>query len=66
MLIASENLQAAGVTAIVGSCLNYLMGNYAANASSTTMYTLTTGSLGGLARIDTDFYSYEYTYDMAL
>ncbi|TFY71359.1 hypothetical protein EVG20_g1660 [Dentipellis fragilis] len=52
---------AKGVTNIVQSSLNFLFGNYAANSSSTTMYTLTTGSLGGLARIDTDFYSYEYT-----
>ncbi|TFY66384.1 hypothetical protein EVG20_g4706 [Dentipellis fragilis] len=52
---------AKGVTNIVNSCLGFLFGNYAANASSTTMYTLTTGSLGGLARIDTDLYSYEYT-----
>ncbi|KDQ51043.1 hypothetical protein JAAARDRAFT_541243, partial [Jaapia argillacea MUCL 33604] len=50
-----------GVNTIVGSALGYLLGNYSANASSTTIYALTTGELGGLCRIDADFYSYEYT-----
>ncbi|TFY76622.1 hypothetical protein EWM64_g7392 [Hericium alpestre] len=51
----------AGITNIVTSSMNFLLGNYSANQSSTTMYTLSTGELGGLVRIDTDFYSYEYT-----
>jgi hypothetical protein len=40
--------------------LDVLFGNYSANKSALTTYAITTGSLGGVARIDADFFSYEY------
>lgn len=40
--------------------MDALFGSYAANKYSLTTYAITTGKLGGVARIDTDFFSYEF------
>ncbi|EGO00529.1 hypothetical protein SERLA73DRAFT_133452, partial [Serpula lacrymans var. lacrymans S7.3] len=37
-----------GITKIAGSALDILFGNYSANQSSTSTYTISTGSLGGV------------------
>ncbi|KDQ61349.1 hypothetical protein JAAARDRAFT_88452, partial [Jaapia argillacea MUCL 33604] len=52
---------AKGVNDIIVGNLTKLLGSYAGNTSATTTYALTTGELGGLCRIDADFYSYEFT-----
>lgn len=43
------------------SCFSALFGTYSANQAQKTVYAITTGELGGVARVDADFYSYEYT-----
>jgi hypothetical protein len=53
-------IQVDGLAKIATSCLEVLFGSYSANQSSTTTYAISTGSLGGVARIDADFYSYQY------
>ncbi|KLO12266.1 hypothetical protein SCHPADRAFT_829768 [Schizopora paradoxa] len=52
-----------GLAKIATSCFSALFGTYSANQSQKTVYAITTGELGGVSRIDADFYSYEYTSD---
>jgi hypothetical protein len=60
MTCTESFIQADGLAKIATSCLEALFGSYAANQSATTTYAISTGSLGGVARIDADFYSYQY------
>ncbi|KLO12265.1 hypothetical protein SCHPADRAFT_929347 [Schizopora paradoxa] len=41
-----------GLNKIANSCFNALFGTYSANQSQKTVYAITTGTLGGVARID--------------
>jgi len=53
--------QVKGLQSIAEASLKVLFDNYAANQSETNVYAITIGTLGGISRMDADFYSYQYT-----
>ncbi|KAI1418638.1 hypothetical protein F5Y13DRAFT_196426 [Hypoxylon sp. FL1857] len=52
---------AKGVSSLVQTGLNILIGSYSGNTSSRDSYIITTGELGGVLRIDMHFFAYQYT-----
>ncbi|KAI0838654.1 hypothetical protein F5Y06DRAFT_296269 [Hypoxylon sp. FL0890] len=52
---------AKGVTSLVQTGLNILIGSYSGSTSSRDSYIITTGELGGVMRIDMHFFAYRYT-----
>ncbi|KAI1140374.1 hypothetical protein F5Y05DRAFT_315467 [Hypoxylon sp. FL0543] len=52
---------AKGVTSLVQTGLNILIGSYSGNTSSRDSYIITTGELGGVMRMDMHFFAYRYT-----
>jgi hypothetical protein len=59
----AEGHVADGIAKLVNSGLNVLLGSYSGNSSTRDTYVISTGSLGGVFRIDMHFFAYRYTSD---